>query len=79
MQKQYSNDNKNNTDVLEITECIFQHMNAHNGISKKNISNNKLTPTILSLIEQFAKIDDVSRVVDESLLETYGKLKKQKT
>lgn len=75
----YSNDNENNTDVLEITECIFQHMNAHNGISKKNISNNKLTPTILSLIEQFAKIDDVSRVVDESLLETYGELKRQKT
>lgn len=74
----YSNNSENNTDVLEITECIFQHMNAHNGISKKNISNNKLTSSILQMIEQFAKIDDISRTVDELLLQDYLALKKVK-
>lgn len=74
----YANNSEINTDVLEITECIFQHMNAHNGISKKNILNNKLTPSILDLIEQFAKIDDLSRVVEESLLQDYIALKKLK-
>lgn len=46
-----------------ITEVIFQHMNAHNGLSEKVIRNNNLDQLTLSYIEKFRLIDDKSRRV----------------
>lgn len=47
---------------MDITETIHQHMNAHNGLGEKNIRNNKLDENVIYLCEEFAKIDNKSRI-----------------
>ena len=46
-------------------ECIFQHMNGHQGMGEKNIKNNKIDHETVARIELFAKIDSVSRRIGE--------------
>lgn len=46
----------------EDIETIHQHMNAHDGIGAKNARNNKLDESTLNKIEDFKKIDSVSKV-----------------
>lgn len=50
-------------ETIENLEVIFQHMQAHKGISDKAIRRNKLTRRELDLIEKFAQIDNESRVL----------------
>lgn len=49
-----------------ILEAIYQHMIAHQGLSHKNIRNNKLDDETLKLIERFREIDEISRIEDVS-------------
>jgi predicted kinase len=46
-----------------ILEIIYQHMNGHNGLSKKVIKNNAIDDTTLNLIIKFTEIDNISREV----------------
>ena len=55
--------NEINEENLEIAEIIYQHMNAHFGISEKVIRNNKLTSFLLEKIEKFSEIDNKSRYI----------------
>ena len=48
---------------LRIAEAIFHHMNAHKGLSDKYIAKHKINDKELELINEFAKIDDLSRRV----------------
>lgn len=50
-------------DNYQVLEAIYQHMNAHTGMGKKNINVNKLDDKLLAQIEEFRKIDDKSRIV----------------
>lgn len=47
---------------LQLMECIYQHIQAHQGFSDKVIQNNKLDKETLDLIEQFRQIDDSSKI-----------------
>lgn len=51
--------------VSLIGEVIFQHMNAHNGISTKVINKHGLDSEELSFIERFREIDEKSRISGE--------------
>lgn len=46
-------------------------MKAHDGISVKAIKKDKLDEDTLALIEDFAKIDSASRIIDEVIYEKY--------
>lgn len=50
---------------LDVAETIYQHMNGHNDLGQKNIRNNRLTDTVIKLISDFAKIDEISRIKGE--------------
>lgn len=65
--------NKDNLsqDVLDVAEAIQQHMQAHSEFTEKIIQRNKLTPRILELAEEFAKIDSQSRVFDKDIFDKY--------
>ena len=52
-----------NQEKLDNLEVIYQHISAHEGITSKQAKKNKLEP-ILSLIEEFRQIDDMSRVTE---------------
>lgn len=52
-----------NDENLRIAEAIFHHMNAHKGLSDKYIKKHKINDKELKLINEFAKIDDISRRV----------------
>ena len=52
-----------NDENLGIAEVIFHHMNAHKGLSDKYIEKHKINDKELKLINEFAKIDDLSRRV----------------
>lgn len=56
---------------LKVVEAIYQHMKAHDGISEKAIKKDKLDADTVALIEDFAKIDSASRVIDEVSYEKY--------
>lgn len=56
---------------LKIVEAIYQHMKAHDGISAKAMKKDKLDEDTVALIEDFAKIDSASRVIDEVSYEKY--------
>lgn len=49
----------------KITEAIFQHMQAHIGLTDKHIKRNKLDNETLQLIKDFAEIDSTSRIVEQ--------------
>lgn len=57
-----------------ILEAIFQHMAAHDGLSKKVIERNKLTEEEIQLIKDFAVIDDKAGIKDGIIYETYQSL-----
>lgn len=59
---------------LKIVEAIYQHMKAHDGISAKAIKKDKLDEDTLTLIQDFAKIDSASRIIDEVIYEKYMSL-----
>lgn len=59
---------------LKVVEAIYQHMKAHDGISAKAIKKDKLDEDTLSLIQDFAKIDSASRIIDEKIYEKYMSL-----
>ena len=65
--------NKDNLsqDVLDVAEAIQQHMQAHSGFTEKIVQRNKLTPRILELAEEFAKIDSQSRKFDKDIFDKY--------
>ena len=48
-------------------ETVYQHMNAHQGMGKKNIANNKLDEKTLDRIEQFKRIDSMSKIKGEEV------------
>jgi predicted kinase len=48
-----------------ILEIIYQHMNAHLGLSEKLIRNNNLDEKTVELIFEFAEIDDKSRITEK--------------
>ena len=56
---------------MKIVEAIYQHMKAHDGISAKAIKKDKLDEDTLALIQDFAKIDSASRIIDEVVYEKY--------
>ena len=59
---------------LKIVEAIYQHMKAHDGLTAKAIKSDKLDEDTVALIEDFAKIDSASRIVDEVIYEKYMRL-----
>jgi len=59
---------------LKVVEAIYQHMKAHDGISAKAIKKDKLDEDTVALIEDFAKIDSASRIIDEAIYEKYMSL-----
>ena len=59
---------------LKIVEAIYQHMKAHDGLTIKAIKSDKLDEDAVALIEDFAKIDSASRIVDEVIYEKYMSL-----
>ena len=52
-------------DDWEAIEAIHQHMNAHDGMGKKNIKNNKLDEGTLALIEKLRVVDSKSKISGE--------------
>ena len=48
-----------------ITEVIFNHMNAHQGLSQKVINRNKIDSETKSFCDLFVKIDDMSRITEK--------------
>lgn len=73
----YMNDNNllDNDRSHQILETIYQHMNAHQVISKKQIKRNKLSESDLELIRQFQRVDTISKVIDNELHSTFFKLR----
>ena len=67
-----------NVSHLKIVEAIYQHMKAHDGISAKAIKKDKLDEDALALIQDFAKIDSASRIIDEVVYEKYMSLLEKK-
>lgn len=47
---------------MDLVEVVYQHMNAHQGITQKNINKNKLNDNVLKMLEDFRIIDSISRV-----------------
>lgn len=47
---------------LDLLCAIYQHMNFHGEMGKKNIKNNRLTKEVLSLGMRFSEIDSISRI-----------------
>lgn len=58
-----------------IAESIFHHMQAHRGISEKYINKHKITKDELTLINEFARIDSMSKIVDKEMLEKFQNIK----
>lgn len=52
-----------------ILEVIYQHMKYHNNINEKQIKANKLTEYELELLDNFCKIDNISKVAHPMLKE----------
>lgn len=52
-----------NSENLLITEVIYLHMLAHQGITEKSINRNNITEREQELLEEFNKIDQHSRIV----------------
>lgn len=63
-----------NESNLKIIEAIYQHMKAHEGLTIKAIKSDKLDEDAVALIEDFAKIDSSSRIIDEVIYEKYMSL-----
>lgn len=59
---------------LKVVEAIYQHMKAHDGLTVKAIKADKLDKDTVALIEDFAKIDSASRIIDEVIYEKYMSL-----
>ena len=59
---------------LKIVEAIYQHMKAHDGLTDKAIKADKLDEDTIALIEDFAKIDSASRIIDKVIYEKYMSL-----
>lgn len=57
----------NYIDIYKVLETIYQHMNGHKPLGSKNINNNNLDTGTIDMIQRFAKIDDMSREVSDSL------------
>ena len=55
---------------LKIVEAIYQHMKALDGLTAKALNADKLDEATVALIEDFAKIDSASRIIDDVI---YGK------
>ena len=53
-------------------------MKAHDGLTVKAIKADKLDEDTLALIQDFAKIDSASRIIDEAIYEKYMSLLGQK-
>lgn len=52
---------KENVDI-QVLECIYQHMNAHGGLTDRVIRRNKLTEEEIRLIKAFQEIDNRGRL-----------------
>lgn len=63
-----------NESNLKIIEAIYQYMKAHDGLTIKAIKSDKLDEDAVALIEDFAKIDSSSRIIDEVIYEKYMSL-----
>lgn len=66
-----------NDDAWQVLEAIFQHMNAHSGISQKVINRNKLTESDRELINQFKQIDSKSKVLHTDIFDEFNRLKEE--
>ena len=53
---------------MKVVEAIYQHMKAHDGLTVKAIKADKLDEDTVALIEDFAKIDSASRIIDEFIV-----------
>lgn len=60
-----------------ILEAIYQHMRAHQGISEKVKEQNKLTEKDLELIEEFRKVDSISKKVDKEMTDKLEALREE--
>ena len=69
--------NKDNLsdDIYDIAEVIQKHMMAHDGISEKVITSDKLNRRIVDIATEFAEIDSLSRVVNQDVVAQYEKLR----
>ena len=59
---------------LSIVEVIYQHMNAHNGVSDKMIRKYHLTDREIRMLKVFAEVDSKSRIVDKDVYDKYIEL-----
>lgn len=59
----------------QVLEAIFQHMNAHQGISKRVINRNKLTEQDLELINTFKQIDSKSKRLNKDVYAEFNRIK----
>lgn len=66
-----------NKDSWQVLEAIFQHMNAHSGISQKVINRNKLTDSDMNLIQRFKQIDSKSKVLHKDIYDEFNRLKEE--
>lgn len=63
---------------LKIIEAIYQHMKAHDGLTAKALRADKLDEDTVALIEDFAKIDSNSRIIDDEIYAHYIELLNKK-
>lgn len=66
-----------NNDAWQVLEAIFQHMNAHSGISQKVCNRNKLTESDMELISQFKQMDSKSKVLHTDIFDEFNRLKEE--
>ena len=66
-----------NDEKWQVLEAIFQHMNAHSGISKKVSNRNKLTESDMELISQFKKMDSKSKELHTDIFDEFNRLKEE--
>ena len=66
-----------NDDAWQVLEAVFQHMNAHSGISQKVCNRNKLTESDMGLINQFKQIDSKSKVLHTDIFDEFNRLKEE--
>lgn len=58
-----------------ILECIFQHMQAHQGFTDKFIKRNSIDRLTLDYMDDFHEIDTESRLVHQYIHDTYTRLR----
>lgn len=59
---------------LSIVEVVYQHMNAHNGISDKMIRKYNLTDRELRMLKIFDEVDSKARILNKDVYDKYIEL-----